>query len=362
MNNSEQLRYQLESWNKNSADAERLIAKMLVNMGYKFVSTQNPRGGRDGKKDILCNDFKNNPTVVGVYFPISKVSETEIEKKFKNDLKGASRNKITNFLFCSNCYIRAKLKSQLKNFASATKINANIYDVEDLENFLNSPSGYGIRNDYFNIELSKEEITSLLDSYIHNQNEIIKQIAMQTMTTINNIIIGNERSTLYCDLKSHCENFKTKDLNIENLKKLNYEILAQYSLPDYLKGNIRSIQSWIGPCGQGIENAIFIPEKPELIIEKLTSLIEEWNSNKESLVYNDNIYYYLAKSHLDFLKIHPLYDGNGRISRIILSKQIFELKKRLPIILIKEQSEYYEYLKTEDINSLAILLKNSIYL
>lgn len=365
MNNDEKLEYNLRNWNRSSADSERLVAKLLYNIGYKFISTQNPRGGRDGNKDILCVDFRQRKTVVGVYFPTSQIEEKCLSKKFTHDLQGAINNNAECFVFCTNMYINAQFKEDLNKIAKNKNIDSIIYDIEELKIFLNSPSGYGIREDYFEIEISREEITALLDDYINKQNEVIKQIALQTYSIIDKILIGRDKSTFYSDLRLYIEAFSKKDLSLDNLKKLNLDILAQSSLPNYLKGSIREVQSWIGEFGKGIEDAVFVPAKAEDIIPTLKILINDWNSNKEifkQIKGSENMYNYLARFHLEFLKIHPFYDGNGRVARIILAKQVYDIIGKLPVIFINDQQEYYNLLKNEDVDELTFLLKKAIIL
>ncbi len=365
MNNDEKLEYNLKNWNKTSADSERLVAKVLHNMGYSFLSTQNPKGGRDGNKDILCVDFRRRKTVVGVYFPTSQIEEKCLREKFIHDLQGAINNNAECFVFCTNMYINAKFKEDLNILAKNKNIDSIIYDIEDLKIFLNSPSGYGIREDYFEIEMSREEITALLDDYINKQNEIIKQIALQTYSIIDKILIGQDKSTFYSDLSLYIKSFSSKDLSLDNLKKLNLDILTQSSLPNYLKGSIRKVQSWIGEFGKGIEDAVFVPVKPESIVHSLEILINDWNSNKEILKQSkddENMYNYLAKFHLNFLKIHPFYDGNGRVARIILAKQVYDIIGKIPVIFINNQQEYYNFLKNEAVDELIFLLKKAIIL
>jgi hypothetical protein len=44
----------LSFWRDGSTQAERLAAAVLRLSGYEEIDPQNPLGGPDGKKDILC--------------------------------------------------------------------------------------------------------------------------------------------------------------------------------------------------------------------------------------------------------------------------------------------------------------------
>ncbi len=52
--------------------------------------------------------------------------------------------------------------------------------------------------------------------------------------------------------------------------------------------------------------------------------------------------------HIEFEKIHPFEDGNGRVGRILMN--IHRLSVKLPLLVIhegKEQQEYYNWFKDE---------------
>lgn len=49
------------------------------------------------------------------------------------------------------------------------------------------------------------------------------------------------------------------------------------------------------------------------------------------------------QAHIDFEHIHPFVDGNGRLGRILMNWQ--RLKEGLPILVIHEGEEQYDYYK-----------------
>jgi len=78
------------------------------------------------------------------------------------------------------------------------------------------------------------------------------------------------------------------------------------------QGTIRDVQNYIGPGGQPIENATYIPPPPELVPE----IIGNWEeylpgTEKDPLVQ-------LAILKDQFEVIHPFCDGNGRIGRMFV--------------------------------------------
>jgi len=80
--------------------------------------------------------------------------------------------------------------------------------------------------------------------------------------------------------------------------------------------------------------------QPDLISEHLFKWV---------LVYSKaNTEETIKKAHVEFEKIHPFEDGNGRTGRIIMNVQ--RIKAGLPLIIIhegKEQQEYYQWFKEE---------------
>ena len=71
-----------------------------------------------------------------------------------------------------------------------------------------------------------------------------------------------------------------------------------------------------------------------------------------------NIFYKLAKYHIEFEKIHPFEDGNGRTGRLLLNYEL--IKNNLPPVVISKDDrvKYFEFLKNDDIIGLAEWLKD----
>lgn len=77
-------------------------------------------------------------------------------------------------------------------------------------------------------------------------------------------------------------------------------------------------------------------QSKEQIIKELTKLCE-WNAKNWGEI---------KRWHVRFEKIHPFEDGNGRIGRILMNIQ--RIKAKLPVLIIhegKEQFEYYKWFK-----------------
>ncbi|MFZ2656656.1 MAG: Fic family protein [Victivallales bacterium] len=79
-------------------------------------------------------------------------------------------------------------------------------------------------------------------------------------------------------------------------------------------------------------------------ISKFNELYGKAKSDSEAL----NSYVYL---HISFTRIHPFYDGNGRIARLVSNLPV--LKTGLPPIIISKEKRY-EYIKTLSFYDLAV--------
>ena len=79
-----------------------------------------------------------------------------------------------------------------------------------------------------------------------------------------------------------------------------------------------------------------------LVEEKLTELIEKYNSNKV----DDSLVTKVSHFHADFEKIHPFIDGNGRTGRLLLNLELMKNGYPITVIRNEEREEYYTALET----------------
>lgn len=101
------------------------------------------------------------------------------------------------------------------------------------------------------------------------------------------------------------------------------------------QGIYRSRQNFIGPVRAGIENSHFVPPPPG---DTVLDLMEDWVAwvHEESVP----LVVRVALGHYQFETIHPFFDGNGRIGRLLIVLQLMEAKKlSLPLL---EISSFFE--------------------
>jgi len=97
------------------------------------------------------------------------------------------------------------------------------------------------------------------------------------------------------------------------IKETHRMLLDRVRGDEYTPGEFRRTQVYIGIRQQPIEQARFIPPPPN-IIDKLMSDLENFlnsDSDLDPLLIS-------SLSHYQFEAIHPFYDGNGRIGRILI--------------------------------------------
>ena len=106
----------------------------------------------------------------------------------------------------------------------------------------------------------------------------------------------------------------------------------------------RTVQVFI----QGSEH---IPPEPEKVPNLMMYYIYNYNHDEQ------DIFTKIAKYHIDFERIHPFEDGNGRTGRLLISYEL--LKNDLPPVVIAKEDrvKYFEFLKNNEVISLAQWLK-----
>ena len=144
----------LLNWDRGQAPSERLAAIILSKEGFNGVDPSHPLGGKDGLKDMtLSSDGKR--WIGAVYFPRGQQSFPDIKKKFAHDLDGVKANNAEGLAVVTNQELRLGERKILTELMP--EVDVQIYHLERIASLLNTPSFYGIRMEFLDIEMSKEE-------------------------------------------------------------------------------------------------------------------------------------------------------------------------------------------------------------
>ena len=132
---------------------------------------------------------------------------------------------------------------------------------------------------------------------------------------------------------------------LKNGKKIDYQLVNEMHklILDSVRGShkspaqIRTTQNWIGPRGCTIENATFVPPRPEEIYSLLENLYQYMNDQFE-----DPYLINIALSHMKFETIHAYKDGNGRLGRALIPVQMAMFDSGNSILYMSEILEFYK--------------------
>lgn len=101
-----------------------------------------------------------------------------------------------------------------------------------------------------------------------------------------------------------------------------------------------------------ISGSEHIPPAPEKIPNLMTYFVYNYNHDEE------DIFTKIARYHIEFEKIHPFEDGNGRTGRLLLNYEL--LKNDIPPVVIskEERVKYFEFLRNNDSTGFAEWLRS----
>lgn len=136
--------------------------------------------------------------------------------------------------------------------------------------------------------------------------------------------------------------------NLQNSKELDERLIKK--LNEIINRDIKDTEGYrtVQVFIQGSEH---IPPEPEKIPNLMLYHIYNYNHDEQ------DIFSKIAKYHIEFEKIHPFEDGNGRTGRLLINYEL--LKNDLPPVVIAKEDrvKYFELLKNNDSTDLAKWLK-----
>lgn len=331
----------LRDWRYGQTQAERLVAALLHLEGYDEVDPQHPLGGPDGLKDVLCR--KDGVSwVAAAYFPPTLATVRDIKVKFMHDFAGVASNNAQALAFFVNQPLTIGERQEILSQAGHTR--TELYHLERIRSLLDAPKGCGIRLEYLRIPMTEAEQWAFWSSMSQDvvrklvDHEARRDAQMRAVEEKLNLILERTNALGYAliDSPSHMNSARalpesiempTASLSLTTLCWLHRVITEDSTLPEAVRGRLRSIRVWIGRAGSTLETATYVPPAPEELVSLTNSWIEWWKEQHQRLrsLSKDEIIAVLAEFHHRFLRIHPFLDANGRLARTLLDQAAREL-------------------------------------
>ena len=167
----------------------------------------------------------------------------------------------------------------------------------------------------------------------------------ETATIILNDTLPNNANITrreFYEVDNHQQAFEYIISSVENNEKLSVPIIKDIheKLTDRLqhdKGQFKTEENHI----KGTE---FSTASPEQVTELMDQLIGNLDYRLENSDSDEDLLIAILETHIQFEKIHPFSDGNGRTGRMIMNYSLLE--HNLPPLIIKkdERNEYMQIL------------------
>ena len=101
-----------------------------------------------------------------------------------------------------------------------------------------------------------------------------------------------------------------------------------------------------------IKGSEHIPPEPNRVKQSMMYFVYNYNNTEY-----DSIFDKIAEKHIEFERIHPFADGNGRTGRLLINYEL--LKNNIPPVIIPKDSraEYFEMISDGNIKGLSEFFK-----
>ncbi|WP_029513835.1 Fic family protein [Mycoplasmopsis primatum] len=130
-------------------------------------------------------------------------------------------------------------------------------------------------------------------------------------------------------------NNQCEEINIYTILTLHSSLMK--GLTDE-EGAFKSIQN-------SIENSQYEPSQPGEVKEAIAKILNEYNLNIKKVKSVKEKYLIIAQFHINFQKIHPFAEGNGRVGRAITLIQCLSLKLLPLYVDFKDKLKYFNFLE-----------------
>lgn len=147
--------------------------------------------------------------------------------------------------------------------------------------------------------------------------KIIEDMVIERSTSIREIFEAKNLNRVYNYLLD-----KKPEINRENILRLHKFLIS--NIDESIAGRFRKI-------GEGVRVGEYIAPKSKFI----ELMIGELLSRKISTLRD------IAIFHIDFERVHPFIDGNGRIGRVLINWQLNSIG--LPSIIVRSENKFEDY-------------------
>ncbi|MEX0724212.1 MAG: Fic/DOC family N-terminal domain-containing protein [Gracilimonas sp.] len=194
--------------------------------------------------------------------------------------------------------------------------------------------------------LNKEAVaSSKIEGTQTTVEEVLRYEAAERKEEDPDILeVLNYRQAIYESI----EYLKRKPSGENLVKTLHSTLLSSVRGKEKDPGNFRRTAVHLGKPGSKVDEAAYIPPKPD----EITELMKNWVEYVQQ--YDTDLLLKVAISHYQFEAIHPFMDGNGRVGRLMIPIIMYEQEMiPYPYFYISEyfeqnRSEYYEALRLVD--------------
>ena len=135
-------------------------------------------------------------------------------------------------------------------------------------------------------------------------------------------------------------------VSVRLIREIHEKLLAGVRGSHLTPGEIRKTQNWIGPANCTLNQATFVPPPPDMVAESLSKLEQFLHSSSDL-----PLLIRIGLAHAQFETIHPFWDGNGRVGRLLITFLLCEQRAlQKPVLYLSyffkhHRQEYYERLQ-----------------
>lgn len=147
------------------------------------------------------------------------------------------------------------------------------------------------------------------------------------------------------------EELKNIPMSLRLINTIHKKLLEGVRGKDKNPGEYKRKQNWIGPPGCTLDEAIYIPPPPQMMLEFMGDWEKYYHSQKDMPPLIE-----AALLHSYFETIHPYMDGNGRIGRLLITFMLCEKKVidkpllYLSLFFKENREQYYQLLMSVRFN------------